>query len=96
MATVHLTSSVTNYTRHSSSGKSKGETEVVVLTCKAPDDKSYSPSKTGSLVCCAEADFRLIYSPLHAALLLPPEFFLHWQDWCLLSCRDMSAQPGAV
>lgn len=73
-----------------------------MLTCEAPDDKSCSPSKTQlpagtpSLVCCAEADFRLIYSPLHAALLLPSEFILHWQDWYLLSCREMSAQPGAV
>lgn len=96
MATLHLTSSVTNYTDHSSFGKSKGETEGVVLTCKAADDKSYSPRKTSSLVCSAEEDFRLTYSPLHAALLLPPEFFFHWQEWCLLGCIEVSAQPGAV
>lgn len=52
--------------------------------------------RTSILVCCVVADLRLTHSPLHAALLLPPEFvcFFHWQLWFLP--RWMSAQLGPV
>lgn len=65
---------MTNYLDQGSSGKDKGETEDVMLACKAPGDKPCSTPKTNSLVCCADADFKQIYPPLHAVLLLPPQF----------------------
>jgi len=49
---------------------------MVELSMKGDGEEGGDPAvgSASILVCCAVADLRLTYPPLHAALLLPPEF----------------------